>query len=105
VAEELRAEGYVVKGTGDAHGAIDLIALKAGEKPRCVQVKGNLGGPFMNFRPKEREQFLVEAEMAGADAWLAYAPPDRQPTRWLPPFEWPGALEAIKAELDEKWAK
>lgn len=96
VADELRDDGWVVKGTGDAHGAVDLIALKAGEVPRLVQVKGNRsGGAFMNFRPEERAELLREALAAGAEAWLAYAPPDRKPTRWIPPSEWPGGAALL----------
>lgn len=99
VAEELRAEGYVVKGTGDAHGAIDLIALKEGHIPKVVQVKGNRdGGPFANFRPAERLQIAREAEDAGADAWLAYAPPDRLPTRWYAEDEWPSGHRMLESE-------
>ena len=90
VAEELRAEGWIVKGTGDAHGAIDLIALKRGERPRVLQIKGNVaGGPFMNFRQPERSLIQQEALQADADAWLVYAPPDRKAPRWLHPGEWP----------------
>lgn len=90
VAEELRDQGWVVKGTGDAHGAIDLIALKQGYRPRVLQVKGNKGGgPFMNFRPQERSLLQEEALQADADAWLIYAPPNRQSPRWIHPSDWP----------------
>lgn len=89
MAEELRAEGWIVKGTGDAHGAIDLIALKCGHA-KVIQVKGNRsGGPFANFRPAERKLMLEEAEAAGAEAFLVYAPPNRQAPQWIPPMVWP----------------
>lgn len=90
MAEGLREDGWIVKGTGDAHGAIDLIALKCGERPMVLQVKGNkTGGPYMNFRRPERTLLLEEASRAGADPWLIYAPPDRRAPRWLHPSEWP----------------
>jgi Holliday junction resolvase len=89
VAEELRAKGWIVKGTGDAHGAIDLIAVRRGDV-RLIQVKGNRdGGPFANFRPTERKLMNEEALRAGFKAWLVYAPPDRQAPRWIPSWTWP----------------
>lgn len=89
VAEQLRSEGWIVKGTGDAHGAIDLIALKGGYA-KVIQVKGNLkGGPFANFRPPERKLMLEEAKTAGAEAVLVYAPPNRRAPQWIPPMGWP----------------
>ena len=90
MAEELRTEGFLVKGTGDAHGAIDLIALKKGHQPLVIQVKGNRdGGPYANFRPLERILMAAEAIQAGAAAYLAWAPPDRKPTRWYHVDQWP----------------
>lgn len=89
VAQQARTDGWIVKGTGDAHGAIDQIHCRSGEV-RLVQVKGNRsGGPFANFRPDERQLMNEEAFQAGFKAWLAYAPPDRQPVRWIPSWEWP----------------
>jgi len=90
VAEELRSEGWIVKGTGDAHGAIDLIALKKHHSPKLIQVKGNRdGGPFANFRPTERAILVIEAQKAGGEPLLAWSPPDRQPTRWYGLDDWP----------------
>lgn len=87
----IKAEGWVVKGTGDAHGEIDQIHLRAGDAPRCVQVKASSvrRGPYADFQPEARRKLLAEAAAAGAEAWLAWAPPDRKPTRWIPPSEWP----------------
>lgn len=93
VAAEERANGAIWKGTGDAHGKIDGIRLKRGERPRVVQVKGTSGGPFERFGPLERAELEQEAEAAGwpeaVDLFLAWAPPDRRPTRWIPAEEWP----------------
>lgn len=91
VAKELRDAGWEVKGTGDAHGAVDLMAIQRGRKPIVVQVKGTAvaRGAFGDFKPKERRELLEAAERGGANAWLAWAPPDRKPTRWIEPQDWP----------------
>lgn len=98
VADEQRADGWVVKGTGDAHGHIDQIHAKAGERPRAVQVKGSSAsrGPYADFQPEEREAFLREADKGGLEPWLAWAPPDRKPTRWIPPGKWPVPRETLR---------
>jgi hypothetical protein len=96
VADELRADGWIVKGTGDAHGAIDSIAVRDGVT-RLIQVKGSsvARGRFADFHPDERALFLNEAMIAGygrhdhIQAWLVWAPADRKPPRWIPPSEWP----------------
>jgi len=89
VAKEARAEGWIVKGTGDAHGAVDQIHVRLGQC-RLVQVKGNRnGGAYSNFGPEERQGMLDEALRAGFEAWLAWAPPDRKPTRWICSKDWP----------------
>lgn len=102
VAKEARADGWIVKGTGDSHGAVDQIHLKKDMAPRCVQVKGSSvsRGRFADFPPEDRELLLQEAAKAGAEAWLAWAPPDRKPTRWIPPIEWPGMKERVDAAID-----
>jgi Holliday junction resolvase len=89
LANLLRADGWVVKGTGDAHGVFDLIAARKGEL-MFIEVKANRkGGPYMNFRKQDREDLLAEAEQAGAEAWLVHWPPNKQPS-WIPPALWPG---------------
>lgn len=103
VATEQREDGWIVKGTGDAHGAVDQIHLKKGETPRCVQVKGSSAkrGPYADFPPEDREILLQEAAKAGAEAWLAWSPPDRKPTRWIPPIEWPGMKKRVEEAIDQ----
>lgn len=89
VAQEARRDGWIVKGTGDAHGVVDQIHVRLGQV-RLVQVKGNRnGGPYSNFGPEARAQMKDEALRAGFEAWLAWAPPDRKPTRWLSSKQWP----------------
>ncbi len=50
----LEHAGWVVMRAPASIGEADLIALKRGERPRFVQVKANLGSPYMNFRRAER---------------------------------------------------
>jgi Holliday junction resolvase len=70
-------------------GSADLVALKAGEMPRFIEVKANVsGGPFMNFRVGERADLLLAALKAGAKAELCYWPPHGE-RRFLPSSEWP----------------
>jgi Holliday junction resolvase len=70
-------------------GVADLVALKAGELPRFIEVKANVsGGPYMNFRTAERAELLREAYKAGAKAELCYWPP-RGERRFLPSLQWP----------------
>lgn len=100
VADLLREMDWVCKGTGDAHGHIDLIALKRGERPMVLQIKGTLT-PFDHFRPAERDAFLTEVAAAGwpeaLDAYLVWAPPDRKPPRFIAPEHWPGR-EGVEAD-------
>lgn len=100
VKHELEAEGWLCKGTGDSHGAVDIVALKLGAIPMLVQVKANkAGGPFSNFRREDRRVLLAEAERAGARAVLAYRKGNGKTvvTRWVWPEEWPEAPAPARA--------
>ncbi len=90
VADELRADGWLVKGTGDAHGAVDTIALRDGEA-MLLQIKASSvkRGRFADFPPEDRLEIQREAAKAGFPVWLVWAPPDRKPPRWIHPSEWP----------------
>lgn len=96
VASELRADGWVYKGTGDAHGTIDGIALKRGHRPLAVQTKGSSRkrGAFADFGPLERALCEQEAERAGwpeyVDLRMAWKPAAGAATVWFAPSEWPG---------------
>lgn len=53
------------------------------------EIKSNVsGGPWMNFRPEERQAMLAQAEKAGAHAYLVYWPPYATPTV-IPASQWP----------------
>lgn len=69
-------------------GAADVIALRAGDLPRLIQVKANIGSAFMNFRPEERAELRRIAEVAGGIAELWHWPP-RGVLRVLTPEAWP----------------
>jgi Holliday junction resolvase len=88
VADTLRREGWVVYRL--AWGKADVGALRAGHRPRLVQVKSTAGGPYERFGPAERAELLAESEDAGADVVLAWWPPNR-PLRWIPPEDWPSS--------------
>jgi Holliday junction resolvase len=69
-------EGWICHRSPASIGTYDLIALKAGYKPRLIEVKANVdGGPYKTFGPAKRKELQGAAEQAGADAILAYWPP------------------------------
>ena len=100
VADLLRELGWLYKGTGDAHGHIDGIALRRGERPMALQIKGTRT-PYSHFGPTARQAFLQEVAAAGwpeeIDAYLVWAPPDRKPPRFIAPQHWPGR-EGVEAD-------
>jgi Holliday junction resolvase len=93
VMTTLRASRWVVYRAAGSHGCADLVALRAGEAPWLVQVKGTAAGPYEHFGPAERAELAAEAEQAGAVAMLCWWPP-RRPARWIPADEWPPARKA-----------
>lgn len=86
VRDERRAAGWVCHRLHE--GPADLVAFSAGERPQLIQVKATAGGPFEHFRPAERAELELEAELAGADALLAFWPP-RGRLRYYRSHEWP----------------
>jgi Holliday junction resolvase len=87
-ADRLRDEDWIVIRTPGSKGAMDLVALRDGDRPRLIQVKGTAAGPFSDFGPEARAALLAVADMAGAVAELAWWP--RQGTlRFIPSAEWP----------------
>lgn len=69
-------------------GVADVVALKAGERPRLIEVKSTAQGPYEHFRPKDRADLRFAAKLAGADAVLCWHPP-RGERRFIPASEWP----------------
>lgn len=69
-------------------GCADVVALRAGNRPRLVEVKSTAQGPYEHFGPAARVRLSLAAQMAGADALLAWWPP-RGGLRFIPESEWP----------------
>jgi Holliday junction resolvase len=69
-------------------GCADVIALRAGSRPRLIEVKSTHRGPFHSFGPDARQRLSLAAKLAGADAYLAWWPP-RGTLHWIHESEWP----------------
>jgi Holliday junction resolvase len=87
-----------------AWGNADVVALKAGQSPLLVQVKSTAGGAFERFGPRARALLLIEARAAGAQAALAWWPPNRSLTiiaseAWPPTPAW--AAEVLAGDVAE----
>lgn len=77
-------------------GCADVVALRAGCRPRLVEVKSTAGGPYEHFGPADRERLRLAAEIAGADALLAWWPP-RGALRWIGVDEWPRPRGSVES--------
>ena len=90
---------FVVRAAGSL-GDADLVALKAGRRPRLIEVKSDARNPYTHFGPARRAELKLAADIAGAEAWLVWWPPRRDPV-WIGSAEWPEgrrkALEEIVA--------
>jgi Holliday junction resolvase len=93
VKDVLESEDWVVVRAAGSLGTVDLVALRDGYRPRLIEVKSTADGPYEHFRPADRAALRLAAEMAGADALLAWWPP-RGKLRWIPSSEWPPARKA-----------
>ncbi len=93
VRDHLTAQDWIVIRAAGSLGCVDLVALKAGETPRLIEVKSTAGGPYERFGPADRAELSVNAEWAGAEAWLVWWPP-RGEMRWIAEAEWP-SLRAV----------
>lgn len=88
VRKLLEADGWFVIRAPGSLGFADLVALKAGETPRLIEVKGTAAGPYDGFGPSDRAALAEAAIRAGAIAELAYWPANKE-LRWIRPSEWP----------------
>jgi hypothetical protein len=91
-----RATGHVAYRL--AWGNADVVAFKAGERPKLVQVKSTAGGAFERFGPRDRALLLIEAAQADAHALLAWWPPHGKLTL-IPSEAWPPAPTWVLDEL------
>ena len=88
VRDLLKERGWLAFRAPASLGVADVVALKAGSIPRLVEVKSTAQGPYERFSPADREKLRAAAELAGAEALLAYWP-SRGVLRWIPASEWP----------------
>ncbi len=93
VRRKLADEDWLAFRAPASLGCADVIALRAGSRPRLVEVKSTAQGPYEHFGPADRERLRLAAKMAGADAFLAWWPP-RGKLVWIPAAEWPSRLVA-----------
>jgi hypothetical protein len=107
VRTHYREQGYMAFKVSDS-AICDVVAMKngrtePGDPPAVrewlntppvadvlmIEVKGNVGGPWMNFRKPERDALERAAERAGAVPLLIHWPP-RGTMRLYYAHEWPG---------------
>lgn len=69
-------------------GVADVVALKDGHRPRLIECKSTAQGPYEHFGPADRQRLRLAAQIAGADAYLAWWP-SRGVLRWIHETEWP----------------
>ena len=82
---------FVARAAGSL-GDVDLVALRAGSRPRLIEVKSTAAGPYHGFGPKDRTDLLFAARLAGAEAVLCWWPPRGKPM-WIGSDDWPGPKE------------
>ena len=88
VRDLLKEQGWLAFRAPASLGVADVVALKAGYIAKLIEVKSTAQGPYERFGPADREALRQAAEVAGAEAVLAWWPP-RKPLRWLSSSEWP----------------
>ena len=88
VRDVLAKQDWIVFRPGASLGCADLVALKDGNRPMLVQVKGSSVSPYNDFGPAERLRLVLTAKLAGATPVLAWYPPRGQ-LRWIHAHEWP----------------
>lgn len=84
----LRENDYFAMRAPASIGVADVIALKAGQRPRMIEVKSTSRGPYAGFPPADRADLLFAADLAGAEPWLVWWPKRSDPV-WLAPDSWP----------------
>lgn len=83
----MQEDGWLAFRAPASLGVADVVALKAGERPRLIEVKSTLS-PYAHFLPRDRAELLAAGLQAGADVLLAYWP-NRGKLRWITSEEWP----------------
>lgn len=88
LVKRLRAEGWWAMRSPASKGCVDVVALKAGHRPRFYEVKSTEAGPFHSFGPADRAELLAAAKLAGAVAELCFWPTRCEP-QFISPADWP----------------
>ena len=93
VRDQLRNQDWLAFRAPASLGVADVVALRAGSRPRLIEVKSTAGGPYERFQPADRDKLRLAGELAGADVYLVWWPP-RGKAHWIPEHEWPRKLAA-----------
>ena len=88
LVNRLREDGWFAIRAPASLGVADVVALKAGEPSRLIEVKSTTAGAYAGFGPADREALSDMARVAGADAYLCWWPKRAEP-RWIPEADWP----------------
>lgn len=88
VRDRLADENWLAFRAPASLGVADVVALRNGSRPRLIEVKSTAQGPYEHFGPAARARLRAAAELAGADALLAWWP-SRGSLRFIPVSEWP----------------
>lgn len=70
----------VVRAAGSL--GVDLVALRAGERPRLIEVKSTRGGPYERFGPADRERLRLAPRWAARPLGWCGGPP-RGELHWV----------------------
>lgn len=92
VRVSLEADGWWTARAAGSLGDADVIACKPG-RVLLVEVKSTARSPWHGFGQQDRRDLLAAAEKAGAEPWLCWWPPRRDPV-WFAASEWPSLREA-----------
>lgn len=75
-AQLYEMDGWVTMRSAASKGPVDVLAMRAGDTPRFIQVKSGARhrGPYADFRGRERLALIAYAARAGAEAVLYWWP-------------------------------
>jgi len=79
VRDLLRDQDWIAFRALASLGCADVIALRAGSRPRLIEVKSTAQGPYEHFGPADRERLRLAAGLAGRRAPCVVAAPQRSP--------------------------